>query len=101
MWQSIAVQRGQRAERVVRYADDAVLCFKSEQVARRVLAVLVKRLGRFGLSLNTTKTKLIRFAPKGPVSQRSSKKLTWERLYRLLDRYPFAPAVLPLGSSSR
>ena len=48
---------------MVRYADDAVLCFKSEQDARRVRAVLVKRLSRFGLSLNTTKTKLIRFAP--------------------------------------
>lgn len=32
-------------------------------VIRRVLAVLVKRLDRFGLSLNMTKTKLIRFAP--------------------------------------
>lgn len=192
---------------MVRYADDAVLCFKSEKDARRVLAVLVKRLGRYGLSLNTTKTKLIRFVPKSPGSndvgdsngntvlpvrsfdflgfshtwqrsrkgrwvvvrrtakarfaralrsmwlwcrrnrhrplaeqqylisrklvghynyygiignslslrrflhkvqrvwcfwlrKRSSKKLTWVRLRRLLDRYPLAPAVLPRGRSS-
>ena len=185
---------------MVRYADDAVLCFKSEQDARRVMVVLEKRLERFGLSLNTSKTKLIKFAPpthrsrqsdddEGPphatasfdflgfthtwqrsrkgrwvvvrktakdrfaralksfwlwcrrnrhrsldeqqalinrklighyyygivgnsrnlgrfrfkvqgvwcywLRRRTSKKLLWERLYRLLDRYPFAPARLP------
>jgi len=48
---------------MVRYADDAVLCFKQESDARRVMAVLDKRLNRFGLESNTAKTRLIRFVP--------------------------------------
>ena len=55
--------RLQKRAFMVRYADDAVLCFKSEQDARRVLEVLVKRLDRFGLSLNTDKTRVIHFVP--------------------------------------
>jgi group II intron reverse transcriptase/maturase len=46
---------------MVRYADDAVLCFKREDDARRVLAVLPERLGRFGLTLHPEKTRLVRF----------------------------------------
>jgi len=46
---------------MIRYADDAVLCFECEDDARRVMAVLAKRLGRFGLTLNPDKTRLIRF----------------------------------------
>lgn len=48
---------------MVRYADDAVLCFKQENDARRVMEVLKKRLARFGLELNESKTKLIKFKP--------------------------------------
>ena len=44
----------------VRYADDAVLVFAKESDARRVLAVLAKRFGRFGLSLHPEKTRLVR-----------------------------------------
>lgn len=52
---------------MVRYADDAVLCFEREEDARRVLAVLPKRLGRFGLTLHPEKTRLVRFTrpPQG------------------------------------
>jgi len=46
---------------MVRYADDAVLCFEREDDARRVLAVLPKRLGRFGLTLHPEKTRLVPF----------------------------------------
>lgn len=45
----------------VRYADDSVFGFKSEQDARRFLAAMQERLGKFGLTLNATKTRLIEF----------------------------------------
>ena len=50
---------------MVRYADDAVLCFEHESDARRVLAVLPKRLARFGLELNEDKTQLVDFRRPG------------------------------------
>lgn len=46
---------------LVRYADDFVIVFDQERDARRVLAVLPKRLGRFGLTLHPDKTRLVRF----------------------------------------
>jgi len=46
---------------LIRYADDFVIAFTSEQDARRVLATLPKRLGRYGLSLHPDKTRLIDF----------------------------------------
>ena len=49
-----------------RYADDFVIVFASERDARRVEAVLAKRLLRFGLRLHPEKTRLVRFhAPGG------------------------------------
>ena len=49
--------------RLVRYADDALLLFETEQDARRVLDVLGKRLGRYGLVLHPTKTRFVDFRP--------------------------------------
>jgi RNA-directed DNA polymerase len=46
---------------LVRYADDAVLGFRHEEDARRVLAVLPKRFGKYGLRLHPEKTRLIDF----------------------------------------
>lgn len=46
---------------LIRYADDAVLVFSSERDARRVLEVLPKRLGRYGLVLHPEKTRLVEF----------------------------------------
>jgi len=46
---------------MVRYADDSVFGFKSEETARSFLAAMQERLGKFGLTLNTTKTRLIEF----------------------------------------
>ena len=54
-----------------RYADDAVFLFANETDARRVLEVLPKRLGKYGLELHPDKTRLVdfrrpdRFAPMG------------------------------------
>jgi group II intron reverse transcriptase/maturase len=47
----------------VRYADDFVLVFRAESDARRVLEVLPKRLARYGLRLQSAKTRLVRFQP--------------------------------------
>ena len=56
--------RGRAA--LVRYADDATLTFEREEDARRVLRVLPKRLGRFGLKLHPEKTRLVDFRqPRG------------------------------------
>ena len=46
---------------LVRYADDFVLVFADLRDAQRVMAVLPKRMGRFGLALHPDKTKLVNF----------------------------------------
>jgi RNA-directed DNA polymerase len=46
---------------VVRYADDIMIVLKSEEDARKVMRVLPKRFGRFGLRLHPDKTRLVDF----------------------------------------
>jgi RNA-directed DNA polymerase len=46
---------------LIRYADDAVLVFEVEGDARRVLDVLPKRFGKYGLTLHPEKTRLVPF----------------------------------------
>jgi group II intron reverse transcriptase/maturase len=46
---------------LVRYADDAVMLFEHEEDARRVMAVLPKRFGKYGLTLHPDKTRLVPF----------------------------------------
>jgi RNA-directed DNA polymerase len=46
---------------LVRYADDFVMGFACEADARRVLGVLPKRLGKYGLTIHPDKTRLVRF----------------------------------------
>lgn len=48
---------------MVRFADDLVVVFTNEKDARRVLDVLPKRLGKYGLTLHPTKTRLLYFRP--------------------------------------
>jgi len=51
---------------VVRYADDIVIACVREDDARRVMNVLPKRFGRYGLTLHPEKTRLVRFTrPRG------------------------------------
>ena len=59
---------------LIRYADDFVIGFEHEEDARRVLAVLGKRLGRFGLNLHPDKTRLLPFRCP-PAGQKSGKGL--------------------------
>ncbi len=46
---------------LIRYCDDFIITFEQEEDARRVMAVLGKRLGRFGLTLHPDKTRLLPF----------------------------------------
>src|SRR5260370_779472 len=52
-----------------RYADDLVMGFACEADARRVLAVLPKRFGKYGLTIHPDKTRLVPFLrpPSRPV----------------------------------
>jgi len=48
---------------LVRYADDFVILFELEHDAERVMQVLPKRMGKYGLTLHPDKTRTVRFAP--------------------------------------
>jgi group II intron reverse transcriptase/maturase len=49
---------------LVRFADDFVMTFETHHDAQRVLEVLGKRLGRYGLTLHPDKTRFIDFRPQ-------------------------------------
>lgn len=55
-----------------RYADDFVMVFASQPDARRVMEVLPKRFGEYGLSLHPEKTRMVDFHKPQPHRQRSS-----------------------------
>ena len=46
---------------LVRYCDDMVMIFANEDDARRVMEVLPKRFGKYGLTLHPEKTRLVPF----------------------------------------
>src|SRR5437588_8985585 len=50
---------------LIRYADDFIMGFACEEDARRVLGVLPKRFGKYGLTLHPDKTRLVRFLRPG------------------------------------
>lgn len=47
--------------RLIRYADDFVVCFQYKKEADRFREELIGRLGRFGLTVETSKTKVLAF----------------------------------------
>jgi group II intron reverse transcriptase/maturase len=59
---------------LIRYIDDFMVCFQYREDALRFQEVLGKRLGKFGLSLEPRKTRLVEF---GRFAQRDAKK--WNR----------------------
>ena len=67
-WFTQAVQPRLRGpSTLVRFCDDFVMLFAHRADAERVLAVLGKRLGKFGLQLHPDKTRLVDFRPRrGP-----------------------------------
>ena len=72
LWFDRVVQPRLKGEAyLVRYIDDFVLCFQYRENALRVQDALRKRLGKFGLVLEPTKTKLVEF---GRFAQRYASK---------------------------
>ena len=55
--------RMRRPAFLIRYADDFVIGFRDERDAQRVMEVIPKRFGKYGLTVHPTKTKLVRFLP--------------------------------------
>lgn len=60
-FERVAKPRLQGRALLVRYADDFVLLFSRQDDARRVLEVLPKRFGKYGLTLHPDKTRLVPF----------------------------------------
>ncbi|MDB6106443.1 MAG: polymerase [Gammaproteobacteria bacterium] len=73
---------------LIRYIDDFVICFQYREDAERVQAVLGKRLDKFALALEPSKTKLIefgRFAQRDARAQgRRPETLCFSGVYALL-----------------
>jgi len=60
---------------LVRYADDFLIGCQREEDAWRIMEVLPKRFARFGLEINTEKSRLVNFArPRPPVGRGSELK---------------------------
>jgi len=60
-FEDVVRPRMRGAAHLIRFADDAVIVFAREDDARRVMAVLSKRLAKYGLRLHPEKTRLIAF----------------------------------------
>ena len=57
---------------LIRYADDFVIGFACEEDARRVLEVLPKRFGKYGLTIHPDKTRLVPFGRPSATTTRDS-----------------------------
>src|SRR5437868_7670022 len=72
LWFERVVKPRLRGEaHMIRYIDDFVMCSQYREDALRVQDALCKRLGKFGLTLEPTKTKLVEF---GRFAQRHAAK---------------------------
>jgi len=65
---------------LIRYGDDFVIGFELEADARRVMDVLPKRFGRFGLTIHPEKTKLVSFHKPPHRDKRDRKNGTFDFL---------------------
>lgn len=54
---------------LIRYADDFVIGFRDQRDAQRVMEVVPKRFGKYGLTVHPTKTKLVPFRPPSSWAQ--------------------------------
>ena len=69
-----------------RYADDFVIVFSRQDDARRVMDVLPKRFGKYGLTLHPKKTRLVRFRrpARGTSRRLGGTKLGWPESFDFL-----------------
>ncbi|MDC0740869.1 group II intron reverse transcriptase/maturase [Polyangium mundeleinium] len=75
LWFDREVKPRTRGEaHLIRYADDFVMVFERQDDAERVMEVLHKRMGRFGLTLHPDKTRLLPFQ-RPPAAQTGGKGL--------------------------
>jgi hypothetical protein len=66
MWFEIEVRPRMKGRiRLIRYADDFVICFEREDDARKIAEVLPKRFDKYGLELHPDKTRLLRYELPG------------------------------------
>ena len=65
-FETVARPRLQGRCLLIRYADDAVMAFEDRASGLKMLDVLGKRLGRYGLTLHPTKTRFVHFRPNPP-----------------------------------
>jgi group II intron reverse transcriptase/maturase len=57
---------------LIRFADDVVIGFRDDRDAQRVMEVIPKRFGKYGLTVHPTKTRLVRFRPPSSETQGDS-----------------------------
>lgn len=76
MWFENEVKpRLNRKAHLIRFADDAVLVFASEEDARKVMEILPKRFARYGLTLHPEKTRVVNFTrPNGTGTEDPERK---------------------------
>ena len=72
---------------VVRYADDFVIGFTEDEDAQRVMDVLPKRFGKYGLTIHPDKTRLVPF--RKPQGERQRDRRERARDVRLPGVHPF------------
>ena len=91
----------------MRFADDFVVALEDRHSGKRLLDVLGKRLGRYGLTLHETKTRYVDFRRRRPygrhwgLARRSRlRRLNWDRMNELLKRHPL-PSVTFMRSWQR
>jgi hypothetical protein len=65
---------------LIRYADDFIIGFEHREDAERVMAVLGKRMQRYGLSLHPDKTRLLPFGRPAEGQQRGGGPATFDFL---------------------
>ncbi|MDM8335809.1 group II intron reverse transcriptase/maturase [Wolbachia pipientis] len=61
---------------LIRYADDLLVCCESEEDAKEFLESLEQRLGKFGLEIAESKTRIVKFGKKGWQQAKREKKKT-------------------------
>jgi RNA-directed DNA polymerase len=84
-WEEVVQPRLVGRAFLIRYADDFVMGFTDETDARRVMEVLPKRFGKYGLTLHPDKTRLVPFArPQEPKAREESQEIKHLRTFDFL-----------------